>query len=170
MHFCTAHIALGGDDRNILHRDEFSPVSWPEIEVIRVLHGDDSVTQIRPFVEVYQDPRAERNRLAGIYGDKPLEIRWGGRNAPTEMEAPRATLASDTYWFNPLSRQTERTGRDGKSSKPADPPRPVSPIQATGKAESVGMDFVPPPEPPRDENPFYVDDEEEQPKAAARKR
>ena len=35
MHFCTANIAIGGDTRNIMNRDEFAPVSWPEVEVLR---------------------------------------------------------------------------------------------------------------------------------------
>jgi len=116
MHFCAAEIALSGDMRNIVVRNEFNPVSWPEIEVIRVLHGDESIVSVRPFVNVPQSPRGEWRRLAYNYGAEPLAERWGGRNPPTELEAPGAMMATDVVWYNPLTRRVEKS--DGKVSVP----------------------------------------------------
>ena len=62
MHFCTARIALAGDTGQIAIRDRFSPVSWPELEVIKTLHGDDALLEVQPFVKVPQPPKAERDR------------------------------------------------------------------------------------------------------------
>jgi len=115
MHFCTAEILLGGDDRNVMTRTEFNPVSWPEVEVLQVVHGSDSVRNVRPFVSVPQTPRAERDRLANIYGGEPLAVRWGGLNPPQEMEAPRVKIALETVWYNPITYRTERIGSDARS-------------------------------------------------------
>ena len=115
MHFCTAEIALRGDDRNIMSRTEFAPVSWPEIDVLRFLHGPHSVQNVRPFVHVNQPPRSERDRLAFIYGDEPLAATWGGMNPPTEMNAERSNPSIGTIWFNPLTHRTEKIDEEGRS-------------------------------------------------------
>ncbi len=118
MHFCKATIALGEDIRNVAIRDEYSPISWPEMEVIRAMHGDGSVTQIIPFVAVPQSSRAERQRLSLIYGDAPCAAVWGGRSGPSEMEAPEATLRPGVTWINPISGETEVTGANANSYAP----------------------------------------------------
>ena len=165
MHFCTGHVAIGGDTRNIMYRDEFDPVSWPEIEVLREIHGFDAVTDVKPFVDVNQSPRAERDRLAMKYGDEVLATRWGGKNPPTELVAPRATIKPDVVWKNPLSRQTEKTTANG--SHPYTIPAEARPI-----AEVVGnyalREAEASPEPvdemyrddPEDLNPTVVEVEE----------
>ena len=104
MHFCTAKIALGGDDRNIMTRDRFSPVSWPELDILRFLHGEQSISEVSPFVRVNQNGREERARLALIYGEGPPQACWGGRNAPAELEAPgEVPLPQDVTWLNPIT-------------------------------------------------------------------
>jgi hypothetical protein len=150
MHFCTATIAIGGDSRNTAVRDEYSPVSWPEIEVLRLLHGDDAVTDVRPFVAVEQPPRVERQRLADIYGEEPLQRLWGGLRPPSELSAPRATLAANTVWQNPLTHDIEITGPDGMQSAKA-PPAPSQPVS---QAETVGDMTRPPPA----TEPYEADD------------
>jgi hypothetical protein len=132
MHFCTAHVAIGGDPRNIMYRDEFSPVSWPELEVLRVIHGDDAVTGITVFADVRQTARAERERLAMKYSDEPLAEIWGGRNAPTELNAAGIKLKEDIIWMNPLSGQMEKT--TAKGSEPYTPPP-----ETRSAAEIVGQ-------------------------------
>jgi hypothetical protein len=124
MHFCKANIAIGGDIRNIMNRSEYSPLSWPEIEVLREIHGAESINDVVPFVDVKQTAKAERERLAMMYGEAPLQARWGGKNAPDELTAPDAKLPSDVIWLNPLSGQLEKTGKGGKTSEPYTPPPP----------------------------------------------
>ena len=116
MHFCKAVIAPAEDMRNTVHRTEYSPISWPEVEIIRAIHGDASVVEIVPFVSVPQTPRAERQRLAEIYGDSACAHVWGGRSGPSEMEAPAATLKAGVTWINPLTFETEITG--GATAQP----------------------------------------------------
>jgi hypothetical protein len=140
MHFCTAKIQIGGDNNNVMVRDVYSPVSWPEIALLNMIHGEGSVLDVEPFAYVKQPPRAERARLDFIYGRGPGAVVWGGQNAPDEMDAPKVKLKAGIQWINPISRLLEVTTKDG--SKQVDPkarPEPIPPGQAhTDLAEVVG--------------------------------
>jgi hypothetical protein len=159
MHFCTAHIMLGGDKDNVMARGLFNPVSWPEVSVLRVIHGDESIIDVEPFVEVKQSPRSERGRLAFIYGEQPLGMVWGGKNAPDEMEAPKVKLKAGVTWRNPLTSRTEVTTKDG--SEPVDETAPaVPPMQATETedvVETVGDPSPAPVEVDNEDDPFAED-------------
>lgn len=158
MHFCTANVAIGGDTRNIMIRSEFSPVSWPEIDILRLVHGNDAVTEVQPFVSVKQAARDERERLSYIYNDGPCSECWGGRNAPRELEAPDVQLPSDVIWQNPLTGEVENSGKDGQHSVKTEAPTLPRPVLA----ETVG-DMTKPPAP--------IDDQpEEEPAPPARER
>lgn len=103
MHFCTAHINLAGDIAQVVVRDEFNPVSWPEIEVIRSTHGENAVSKAKPFVRVKQSAKAEKERLILIYGLDAVESVFPGRNPQMEMEAVDTRLPSKTpEWGAPL--------------------------------------------------------------------
>lgn len=103
MHFVTCMIALGGDIRNVLPRTEFSPVSWPELDIIRSIHGDDSVTDIKPFVKVEQTAKQEKERLMHIYGAAVVENTFPGKNPQMELEMAGAKLpAQIPVWLNPI--------------------------------------------------------------------
>ena len=156
MHFCTAHIAIGGDPRNIMYRDEFAPVSWPEVDVLREIHGGEAVTDVRPFVDVPQGARQERNRLAMKYGDEVLATRWGGKNPPTEMVAAGARMRPDTVWQNPLSGHTEKTTASG--SEPYTIPPEARPIAEVVGNYAIRVEEAKPTKP---DDGYYHDDEED---------
>lgn len=105
MHFCTCEIRIGGDLRNVVARDHFAPVSYPEVGVLQEVHGDDAILNVKPFIDVEQDARAERERLRLIYGNRAVEAVFGGGRNPGNMpmQAPNAKLgAPPEKWFNPL--------------------------------------------------------------------
>ena len=103
MNFCTAAIRIAGDLRNVVHRNTFSPVSWPEIEILRQLHGNDAVIDVTVFAKVNQTPKAEKERLRAIYGSAVVEDVFPGKNPQMEMEAPGARLPENTpAWRNPI--------------------------------------------------------------------
>lgn len=103
MHFVTCAVRLSGDMRNVVVRDTFNPVSWPEVEIIRSMHGEDSVHDVKAFVSVAQTPKAEKERLSLKYGADNIENVFPGRNPQMEMEMPNAKLpAQPDLWFNPL--------------------------------------------------------------------
>jgi hypothetical protein len=133
MHFCTAKVSIGGDMQNVMARDFYSPVSWPEVEVLRYIHGDSAVDEIMPFVEVPQTGKAERERLRLIYGEEPLQALWGGRNTPGEMNAPQYKLKKGVQWFNPLSQDVETTEGTPPPAEPAVEEDPIGDDEAPAK-------------------------------------
>lgn len=110
MHFCTAKIAIAGDERNVYTATEFDPVSWPEIQVLQFLHGPESITDVEVFASAAQAPRDERQRLLEKYREAPIIEVFGGRQAPAEMEAPDVTIHPGIRWMNPITRKVETTG------------------------------------------------------------
>jgi len=127
MHFCTAYVALAGDDQQVVFRGLYSPISWPEIEVIRQMHGDDAVRQAQPFVRVEQSPRAEKERLGLIYGEMVDKQVYPGRNPTMEMDAAEMNPApAGTLWLNPITGDVVAiSGELAAETKPdivADPP------------------------------------------------
>lgn len=110
MHYCCASIKLAGGHQTIVPRDTFNPVSWPEIEVIRAIHGDDSVVDVKPFVKVEQTTKAEKQRLIEKYGPIVEDI-FPGKNPQMEMEAAGVKLPTPTpVWKNPVD--VDPAGRD----------------------------------------------------------
>lgn len=107
MHFCVAMIAIEGDQQQTVWRDFFKPVSWPEIEMLRHLHGEDAVTDVVPFVRVEQSHKAERDRLALLYTEKYIQEIWPGRAPKFDLEAPEAKIAYGMLWKNPLTNEEE---------------------------------------------------------------
>ena len=113
MHFCTCSIRIDGDMRTVVPRDIFCPVSYPEIDVLRHIHGEDAVLDVKPFISVEQTTKDEKFRLGLKYGGEVLEIVYPGRNPSMTMEVPNARLpAPPAKWFNPLD--PEPAGYDVK--------------------------------------------------------
>ena len=103
MHFCTAMVRLGGDVRNIVPRGPFRPVSWPEIEVLRFLHGSDAVTDVVAIAKVTQSAKAEKERLRLLYSAAVLDEVFPGKNPQMELEMPGAKLPDQPpLWANPI--------------------------------------------------------------------
>lgn len=104
MHYCCATVKLSGGHHTHVPRTEFNPVSWPEIEIIRAIHGDDAVIDVKPFVFVEQTPKAEKERLLAIYGGIVEDV-FPGRNPRMEMDAAGAKLPDPTpQWRNPVEK------------------------------------------------------------------
>ena len=118
MHFCTAYVQTAGDRDQTVYRDAFNPISWPEVEVLRQLHGDESVHTVTPFAWVQQSPREERIRLVLKYGKEIVDTAFGqGRGDRIEVDAPEATLAHGARWKNPLT-QLEETVPEPETELP----------------------------------------------------
>jgi hypothetical protein len=140
MHFCTAYVAIAGDRDQVVCRNFFNPVSWPEIEVLRFIHGDEAVTEVKPFVYVERAERAERERLVLNYGIEYVTACLGARNARIDMDAPEADIAYGSVWKNPLT-QLEETIESAPALAPLDEPdhklaRPVNKRAAAATPEN----------------------------------
>lgn len=113
MHFCRAKIAIGEDRDNVFCAGNFDPISWPEVMVLQALHGEGSISDVEPFVEVDITSREERGRLARKYGESVVATVFGGKQGPAEMNAPRVGKMPDgEAWMDPFTRQQLITGED----------------------------------------------------------
>ncbi len=112
MHFCTGYVSIAGDAQQIVFRGHYNPISWPETEVIRFVHGDDAVNDVHVFADVEQSAPAEKERLRLIYGDEPLKEVFPGRNPQMPMHAPDVKLVAGIEWKNPVTGLHERTEGD----------------------------------------------------------
>jgi hypothetical protein len=131
MHFCMAQVMIAGDNQQVVHRGLFSPVSWPEIEILRFIHGEDAVTEVKPFARIDQRPRDERDRLVQIYGAEPVERCFPGRSTrDIEMEAENAKIDNGVEWLNPITHQHEIVGEAPPDYEPPPYSAPSRPRKA----------------------------------------
>lgn len=109
MHFCEATIAILGDHNQTVRRDRFKPVSWPELRVIQAVHGEESVTDVKPFTWVDQKPSDEKFRIGMLYGEIVDRLYPGG-NPNMTMDSPgNVKIVPDLDWLNPITNDHEKT-------------------------------------------------------------
>lgn len=88
MDIVGCRVMLGGDPNNIVVRDEYTPVSWPEVGLIAMMHGVDSVYEFRKISEVETDPATEKRRLTTKYPPEEVERFAPGYNPQFIMQMP----------------------------------------------------------------------------------
>jgi hypothetical protein len=139
MHFCTAYVALANDDQQVVHRGPFDPISWPEIEVLRTIHGDEAVREVKPFAFVEQTAAAEQQRLLNIYGKIVTEQVFRGRKPVIEMDAVEMDILDPgTMWMNPITREVKLVDAESTiGDKPAASEPVPNPIRKKAKEEVI---------------------------------
>jgi hypothetical protein len=85
IHYCTCRINLSGQNCHIVSYNQFNPVSWPEVQVLMALHGDENVMDVMPISigEVWVGQ--EKERLISIYGRRVVEACFPGRTPRMEL-------------------------------------------------------------------------------------
>ena len=79
VQYCRCRINLAGQNCHTVIYDEYNPVTWPEIQVLMQLHGEENVMDVVPVGVGEVWPTQEKNRLAGIYGSRIVEQCFPGR-------------------------------------------------------------------------------------------
>jgi hypothetical protein len=79
IQYCTCKINLAGQNCHTVIYGEFNPVTWPEVQVLMALHGDENVMDVMPIGIGEVWPTDEKNRLIGLYGGKIVEACFPGR-------------------------------------------------------------------------------------------
>jgi len=79
VQYCACKVNLAGQNCHTVIYNEHNPVTWPEIQVLQALHGDENVMDIMPVGVGQVWPTEEKNRLIGIYGYKVVEACFPGR-------------------------------------------------------------------------------------------
>lgn len=80
IHLCGCRINLAGQNCHIVNYDKFNPLSWPEVQVLQQLHGDENVMDIVPVSIGEATPGREKERLVAMYGSRVVETCFPGRN------------------------------------------------------------------------------------------
>jgi hypothetical protein len=86
----TCNIALAGDIQQIVARNAFNPITYPELIVLSFLHGETAITDV--FECGYtedREPRIERERLMHIYGKVVHEHLFPGHNIQMPVSTDR---------------------------------------------------------------------------------
>jgi len=120
--YCACKVNLAGQNCHTVIFNEFNPVSWPEVQVLQALHGDENVMDIMPVAIGYVWPTQEKNRLISIYGHRTVEACFPGRVFRMDF-----TMTDDTD----LPRFAGYGGEDAlepepPKKKPEPKPAPVS--------------------------------------------
>jgi len=79
IQYCTCKVNLAGQNMHTVVYDQFNTVTWPEVQVLQAVHGDENVMDIMPVGLGETWPTAEKNRLIGIYGHRVVEACFPGR-------------------------------------------------------------------------------------------
>jgi hypothetical protein len=113
MHKCAALVALGGDMKNVVSRgtNERNWVSWPELEILRKMHGPHAVTKVRVIGTVDTNPAEEKARLIGCYSDDKVEQVYPGFSPVMMMTDPSADIV-------PAKKEPARRGRKATAKAP----------------------------------------------------
>ena len=134
-----AYIAIGGDIRNVVFRDD---LTWPEIIILRHIHGGVGfITDIEVIGEYSDDERPaydEPDRLIAKYGEGTYYTLWH-RSMPLPLRAP-PTIAR----FDDQVEEVVRIRRP--KSVPAAGPRLPPSEDAPGPDEGEDQEDGEPPE------------------------
>jgi hypothetical protein len=132
MDILGADIALGGDIKNVVRRED---MIWPEVVLMRDIHGEASVTNLEVLGEEDRDEYQELERMRTRYGKR--FVRVFGRSVTTLPYQPPAGIprwddmvevqirqrrpqANPAY----VQSEAERRNRALASMGKADPPKP----------------------------------------------
>ena len=92
----TCRIALSGDVGNVVVRSASRPITYPELIVLSVLHGESSISSIEDCGETEERNRDEEFlRLGHIYDEKLVKTLFPGHaiNLPERNDRyPRSKL------------------------------------------------------------------------------
>lgn len=88
MDWISCKIALGGDSMNVMYRGPDRPVSWPEVRVLQLLHGEANVFDCDFLHSENSNVQMEKMRLLGLYGAEPVNLVYPGARPSMEMDFP----------------------------------------------------------------------------------
>ena len=72
-------VMLAGDMTNVCFRGDDSPVSYPEMILLGLLHGENAIFEVKCVADEPRDNAQERRRLELMYGDKIMASTFPGK-------------------------------------------------------------------------------------------
>jgi hypothetical protein len=148
----SCDVALAGDILNVVARHAFNPVTYPELLVLRYLHGENAITNIFDVGHVERDEDDEFKRLMETYGGETVREKI--------FPGAGARLPNGDNRYKP---RIEGTKANPAPAPVPDAPLPDATVAPAGASSSPvdygtsapGSDYVPSdaPAPPADEAP-----------------
>ena len=87
MDWVECEIMIGGDMRMIAYKGPSEPLSIPEIAVLRELHGEDSIRNMKYVKTTESTPGEEKLRLLSKYSADKVNTAYPGRAPQMHMKA-----------------------------------------------------------------------------------
>jgi hypothetical protein len=126
MHFCTCTVNLAGQGMTFVDFYPQNPVSWPEVQVLMLVHGEENVTNIKPIALADVHPSREKERLARKYGWRAAEQVFPGRSFRMELLMPAETEELPVVAYDGLDGGSQKAspldGPDDDHAGPLEPP------------------------------------------------
>jgi hypothetical protein len=90
MHYCTCQINLAGQGFHIVQILATEPMSWPEIQAMMAMHGEENIFDIKPVAVFETNVVAEKRRLMAKYRGQQrlIEQVFPGRSPQMELTVP----------------------------------------------------------------------------------
>lgn len=123
MQLLSCYIAVAGDDHSIVVRSDDTAVTYPELLVLRALHGSESVRNVADFGDVEREPADERERLANIYGRAIVDHVFPGEHTQLPEEERRRVKRSAKVLTD-----EDRAAMERASIRDKDPPGKVEDV------------------------------------------
>jgi len=121
MHLCTCEISVAGDIRNTVVRDKFDPVTYPEVEILKLIHGAGSVSDVEVCGEIDRDPGEEKTRLLRKYPSRSVEALFPGSRPPMETELRGAKAPAKKKKKAPAKKRARTDDGEFIADDPATP-------------------------------------------------
>ena len=122
QHIVTCKIQVGGDPGTVVVRGKSRPVPFPEIAVLRHLHGETNVFDVEVCGLVPRSAGSvEKNRMATVYGKDAVEHVYPGGSPNIdwylegeEPEFPPEIANAKASSSLPIDPLPPKTGAKGK--------------------------------------------------------
>ena len=91
LHSCVVKLRSGGESGIFTGEVPKGDITTPEILVLKAMHGDDAVVQVKVTgQDKKRSDAAERDRLAGFYNPRVVKRLFGESFQPLPKKLPRA--------------------------------------------------------------------------------
>lgn len=123
MQMLSAYIAVAGDDANVVHRNYDTAITFPEMLILRTLHGSENIRRVLDVGYIERDSEEERSRLMNIYGHAIVKQLFPMDYQELPMGDSRIDKAPVPFW--PMDKP--RVDDDPLSETPAQETLPMMP-------------------------------------------
>lgn len=144
----SCNVALAGDILNVVARHAFNPVTFPELIVLRYVHGEQAVTEVFDVGYVERDEEAEAKRIRETYKAEVYEKLFPGSGTRLPLGDNRYKRRLVGTKVNPGASVVDVPVPDATQAPGVQDDTQVDYAPAAPPAEYTPVDDTPAPPPP----------------------